>query len=118
VVGGSSSNAPASGGGASRSPVFIPADIEELDVVLHIEWLGGSCPVQAEGTVDGKPFYFRARFRNWSMGIGGYDAVLDPEWYREDEWGDGEFDAGYMPESDARRLIETCAADYSAGKKG
>jgi hypothetical protein len=86
-------------------------------MVLNIEWIEGNCPVQAEGTVDGNRFYFRARFKRWSLGIGGSDEVLDPEWYREDEWGESEFAAGYMPESEARRLIEKCAADYLAGKK-
>lgn len=28
---------------------------------IAIETLGGNCPVQAEGTFDGTPFYFRAR---------------------------------------------------------
>jgi hypothetical protein len=28
---------------------------------IAVEWLGGNCPVQAEGTFDGTPFYFRAR---------------------------------------------------------
>lgn len=54
-------------------------------MTLHIEWLGGNCPVQSEGTVDGKPFYFRARGEHWSMGIGG-EPVGEPEWYREREW--------------------------------
>lgn len=30
---------------------------------------GGYCPVQAEGTVNGNPFYFRARHGDWSLHI-------------------------------------------------
>lgn len=92
---------------------------------LKIAWLGGNCPVQAEGTVGGKPFYFRARGEHWSMGIGG-DPVGHPsdpederpEWHRQRAWGDGPFAAGWMEEDEARRLIEECAADYLAGKPG
>ena len=51
------------------------------------------------------------------MGIGG-DPVLEPEWFREVEWGDGPFAAGWMPETEAGQLIERCASDYSAGKPG
>ena len=29
----------------------------------------GACPVQAEGTVDGLPFYFRARGGEWTLSV-------------------------------------------------
>lgn len=38
---------------------------------IDIEWLSGVCPVQAEGTIDGEPFYFRARGARWHIEIGG-----------------------------------------------
>jgi hypothetical protein len=31
----------------------------------------GACPVEYEGTVDGVPFYFRARGQRWQFGAGG-----------------------------------------------
>lgn len=65
---------------------------------IHIEYIGGNCPVQSEGTIGGKPFYFRARGRRWSMSIGGHDVVSQPDWYTEEPWGDGEFAAGWMPQ--------------------
>ena len=86
-------------------------------MVLVIDSLGGNCPVQAEGTIAGKPFYFRARDQHWSIGIGG-DPVLAPEWYREQGFGDSEFAAGWMEEDQARRFIEQCAADFETGKPG
>lgn len=86
-------------------------------MTLKLEWLGGNCPVQAEGTISGKPFYFRARGEHWTLGIGA-DPVGEPEWFREREWGDGPFSAGWMPENDAKRFIDECAADYVAGKAG
>lgn len=92
---------------------------------VQIEMLGGYCPVQAEGTIDGKSFYFRARGRRWTMGIGGdpvgHPSELEgkrPEWYRERVWGDSPYAAGWMEEDEARRIIQQCADDYIAGKKG
>jgi len=81
---------------------------------LVIETIGGNCPFQAEGTIGGVPFYFRARGQHWSIGIGGDDAVGNPAWYREEPWGDGPFAAGWMDEGEARRIIERCAAEYLA----
>ena len=80
-------------------------------MILVINWLGGNCPVQAEGTICGKPFYFRSRGEHWSIGIGG-EPVREPEWEREEEWGDGPFAAGWMPEDEARRIIDRCASEY------
>ena len=79
--------------------------------MLIIEWLGGNCPVQAEGTIDGKPFYFRARGRWWSLEIA--DVT-----FREERWGDSEFAAGWMPHDEARKLIERCANDYVSEHTG
>lgn len=76
---------------------------------LIIYWLGGNCPVQAEGTVDGKEFYFRARYTSWRMEIG---SDAEPEWECHGSWGDGPYAAGWMPEAEARRIIEKCAAEY------
>lgn len=83
-----------------------------------IECLGGNCPVQAEGTIDGIPFYFRARGEHWSMSIGGPDAVGQPEWYHEEEFGDGPYDAGWMSEEDANKFIRQSANRFHAGHEG
>src|SRR5262245_31139700 len=88
-----------------------PAEID-----LHIDCIGGNCPVQAEGTIGGEPFYFRARGTHWSIGIGG-DVVGNPDWNREVPWGDGPFSAGWMPIEEAKRIIEQCAKDYMEGKE-
>ena len=40
--------------------------MSESGHVLMIDWCGGNCPVQAEGKINGKPFYFRARGECWS----------------------------------------------------
>lgn len=91
-----------------------PTDLEALresDVPIVIYGIGGNCPVQAEGLIDGKPFYFRARGDDWSMSIGGEDVILNPEWYYEEEYGDWP-EAGWMPEGEARAFIAKAAALY------
>lgn len=79
---------------------------------VHIERIGGLCPVQAEGTIGGKPFYFRARHQQWSLSIGGADVIMEPEWHTSQPWGNGPFDAGYMPVEDAAAIIEHQATIY------
>ena len=72
---------------------------------------GGNCPVQAEGFIDGEEFYFRARGQRWSMSIGG-------DWYYEEEWGDGPFSAGWMPEETAISMMEKAFAKYDDERLG
>lgn len=50
------------------------------------------------------------------MGIGGDDPVDQPTWFRERGYGRGE-DASYMPEGEARQIIEQCARDWAAGNE-
>lgn len=76
-----------------------------------IEYLGGNCPVQAEGCVDGHSFYFRARGEHWSLSVSkapGGDAMAEDAWfYREyfDEWPN----AGWMEKDEAReKLLQAC----------
>ncbi len=82
-------------------------------------YLGGNCPVQGEGTIDGEPYYFRARGEHWSIEIGGGFVLEDAEkgipgigFYHEEEWGDGPYDAGWMPDDVARQMIEKAAAIF------
>lgn len=46
--------------------------------MIHMESLGGACPTQATGYVDGVEFYFRSRWDSWRMSVGG-DPVTTPE---------------------------------------
>jgi hypothetical protein len=80
-------------------------------MTVQIDWLGGNCPVQAEGNVDGKPFYFRARGNHWTMGIGS-DPVGSPEWDYEEQYGDEPFAAGWMTEEEARAFIDKAVTLY------
>ena len=85
---------------------------------LVIDCLGGNCPVQGKGSVDGVPFYFRARYDEWSMGIGSTPAGIaigfTEGWRRREAWGDGAYNAGWMEHDEARAIIERCAAEYAA----
>ncbi len=77
--------------------------------------------MQAQGKIDGEPFYFRARGDSWSLSIGsedkddsnlgvhGRDVVGNPSWEYEEEYGDGPYDAGWMKEDVARQMIEKAA---------
>jgi hypothetical protein len=82
------------------------------DVGIHIDYIGGNCPVQAEGTVDGKPFYFRARWDKWSIGIG-CEPVLSPEFYREAPYGERPGEAGWMPQYQALIFIAKAIREYA-----
>jgi len=91
---------------------------------LIIDYIGGMCPVQAEGTIDGTPFYFRARGAKWEIGIGldAVSACLDRGeaggWYKREPYGEN-FKAGYMPVKETIAFIEQCAKEYlSEGDNG
>lgn len=90
------------------------------DVV--ISYIGGQCPVQAAGTINGAPFYFRARGNWWSMGIGNDPVAVAMHgatgWCRQRQYGTDKYAAGYMPVDEARRFIAECAEDYERGVNG
>lgn len=80
------------------------------DPLIEIEILGGFCPVQAEGRIDGQPFYFRARHSHWSIEIGG-GFVLGGEGWRHEEEFEG---AGWMLVGEARDFIAKAAKLWAA----
>lgn len=80
-------------------------------LVVVIDNIGGYCPVQAEGSVNGVPFYYRARGQRWAMGIGG-DTVGNPDWFYEQPYGEQRFDAGWMGLDEARQFITDAAARW------
>lgn len=85
---------------------------------LIVRYVGGNCPVQAEGTLHGLPFYFRARGEHWSFSLAA-TAVGDPLAVRcgeqdgftfEEGYGDGPYDAGWMTTDEALAFIHRAAA--------
>lgn len=78
-------------------------------------WSGtmdGFAPVQAEGLVDGLPWYFRARHDGWSFSIAAdraADAVQvrgghQPGYYHEEDYGTTQ-EASWMPFAEAWAFI-------------
>lgn len=67
------------------------------------EW-GGACPFQAEGTINGKPFYFRARHGSWTLEVAevGDDPVRNATLYYAE--GDDETH-GFMKQETAAALL-------------
>ena len=86
------------------------------DTNIVIKFFGGNCPVQGEGTINGKPFYFRARGDSWSLGIGG-DPVGNPEWEHQ-EWYGTWPDAGWMEPEQAEAFLMAAAARFAQGLPG
>lgn len=76
-----------------------------------IDEIGGNCPVQAEGTIAGQPFYFRARGEHWSVGVGA-DPIGKPDWHYEEVYPGGPYAAGWMSLDEARAFIGKAAALY------
>ena len=81
------------------------AKVAKIGATLY--WLGGNCPVQGEGEVDGHAFYFRARGNEWQFHVAMTDEQIfhDDVFYHEQEYGDEEYAAGWMPVADAGDFI-------------
>lgn len=78
----------------------------------------GSAPVQGEGRIGGVPFYFRARWNEWTFAVASRDEA-DPVlvesssagFFRSGCVGDRD-EASYMSLDDAEELIRICARAY------
>ena len=78
----------------------------------------GTCPVQAEGTINGLPFYFRARGRHWSLYVAKTetgDPLGDDVHVHREEYhgGHGDFAASYAKPHKCRQFIERAASKPS-----
>ncbi|CAH1688718.1 conserved hypothetical protein [Hyphomicrobiales bacterium] len=82
---------------------------------VEITWIGGNCPVQSEGTVDGLPYYFRARGMHWALEI---EEAPGSTWRHEEPYGTGPFDAGWMPEDEALSFIEKAVGLFRSRGSG
>jgi hypothetical protein len=83
-----------------------------------------AAPVQAEGTLDDHPFYFRARGDHWTFSLAeepGLDPIYidSPEsaagrgYFLTEQYGEaGSFAASYLELAKARDLIADCARRY------
>jgi hypothetical protein len=94
---------------------------------LHYTFTCSAAPVQAEGTICGKPFYFRSRHEHWSFAVS-EDPAVDPVdivtveqgtahgFFAEERYGETAFAASYMPIAEAEQLIERYAEMYLRSK--
>ena len=90
--------------------------------------LDGLAPVQADGTINGFLFYFRAKHNEWTFAIS-ENPEVDPVdiqfpdqgkrfgYFTQGQYG-GEFEskASYMDNETATEIIENCVSDYLRSK--
>ena len=83
-------------------------------VGASLDSIGGNCPVQAYGSVDGRRFYFRARGDSWQFHVAETDDKIffEDDFYIGRDYGEGPFDAGWMPENEALGFIVESIAAY------
>lgn len=93
----------------------------ELDLFGKIY---GLAPVQAEGTINGYPFYFWAKRDTWSFSISKHSEIYpvniqDMEsgikygFYKEAEYGKkGTYSASFMDTKQAEKLIVECCEEF------
>lgn len=94
--------------------------------LVDIVYFGGETPVQCWGTIAGKHFYFRARWNYWSFGVGEQQdlpVVADDDidrlnYYKEQEYGNDPYSAGYMPFDESKNWIIECIRDYLSQGSG
>ena len=80
---------------------------------LDVKWMGGWCPVQSEGNLGKKRWYFRSRGDGWSFYLGepNTDIFSHNDYFRTEDWGKWP-DAGYMPLDIALGFILDCVEEY------
>jgi hypothetical protein len=92
-----------------------------LDGLIEFEFITTAAPVQAEGTVGGRLFFFHARHDEWTFSVAEWRAD-DPAaltaaeerhrgWFRSGRVAEREA-ASYLPLSEASAIIHDCAAAY------
>ncbi len=84
---------------------------------FELSHLSGWTPVQAEGTLDGHYFYFRARGSYWRFELGGNECgTRSPRWWYEEAWPSVTgFEAGYMTDEEAVLCILKAADQFRNG---
>lgn len=80
--------------------------------IIYTSGPEGFCPVQAEGTVDGFPFYFRARHEALRIYIADspMSIPLDKSsWHYSEKYGDNPHSAGYAQKVECIAFINKAA---------
>ena len=98
--------------------------LELAEVHLSGRFSCTAAPVQAEGSVEGRPFYFRSRWDEWTFAIANAPEA-DPVdicdssqgFFRSGIVAGGRYAASYLPLPDATEIIRRCAAEYLGLKR-
>jgi hypothetical protein len=96
-----------------------PAAIAALEATgAVLDYIGGNCPVQAEGFVDGQHFYFRARGEEWQFHVAPTKAdIFDHDtFYIERDYGD-QYEAGWMPNHEAIGFIVQAIGEFRSANQ-
>jgi len=93
-----------------------------MSEIIYTSEPSGTCPVQAEGTINGYPFYFRSRHMRWSIRVARNkdgDPFDDDAWYFEEDYPSKEGEehlrrvsAGYAAKEECIKFIERCAETF------
>lgn len=56
--------------------------------IIYTEEPSGKCPVQAEGTINGREFYFRSRGSRWALHVAGPcgNVFASDQWSHSEEY--------------------------------
>lgn len=82
------------------------ANEDPVAVDLNVENLGGNCPVQAEGRMNGIEFYYRARGENQSV-------ETDDGFFMQERVIGGPYMAGWLGDEQAREFITRAAMAHN-----
>ncbi|HEU4642572.1 MAG TPA: hypothetical protein VFS44_08965 [Gemmatimonadaceae bacterium] len=95
---------------------------------LRFEFTTRAAPVQVEGTVAGRPFYFRARGDEWTFAVSERPGISPVEisspedavgtgWFHSGRIGElREHRASHLTSEEAEELVRSCAAAYCAAR--
>jgi len=93
---------------------------------VELVYAGGSCPFQAEGRVDGYPFYFRSRGQHWSLQIClnrecetnyvNWPFQGQPLWIHREKYSEDEFAAGWITAVEASKFITQAIERFRSGE--
>lgn len=82
--------------------------------------LGGNCPVQGAGFVNGLPWYFRSRGSRWTIDVAGRpdgDPVDEGDAFQASgAWG-FDFEAGWMEREWAIEIIASALATFRVARR-
>jgi hypothetical protein len=95
-----------------------------MSAVIEMACTCGACPVQYEGTINGKPFYYRSRWDEWRLAIANTieDAQDAGVWSLNNgtslffaKGDDDELDMDKQNQF-AKQIIQQCADAFHVGK--